>query len=84
MKYKGKCVRDRFAPVFVVCSSGLAPILIKSDDELSKCSLKYEPSVFNINTNVTDGITWELLHLIKEISRKQVSDLSLKNRSPEE
>ena len=34
-----------------------APILIKSEDELSKCSLKYEPSVFNINTNVKDGIT---------------------------
>ena len=33
------------------------PILIKSAAELSKCSLKYEPSVFNINTNVKDGIT---------------------------
>ena len=32
-------------------------ILITGGDELSKCSLKYEPTVFNINTNVKVGIT---------------------------
>ena len=44
--------------------AGLAQLLPRSlsdtyhwSFELSKCSLKYEPSVFNINTNVKDGIT---------------------------
>ena len=49
------------------------PILIIGGDELSKCSLKYEPSVFNINTNVKDGIRISIcssLHYISIFARR--------------
>ena len=51
-KYKGKRARDGFYPVLRHSSSDTYHWW----DELSKCSLKYEPSVFNININVQDWI----------------------------
>ena len=56
-KYTGKRPCAGFCADLHVCCMFAYPILIKSAAELSKCSLKYEPSVFNINTNVKDGIT---------------------------
>ena len=46
MKYKGKRPCARFAQLFVVCLSGTCSDTYHFGDELSKCSLKYEPSVF--------------------------------------
>ena len=57
-KYKGKRPCVGF-------TTGFYPILIRSGDELSKCSLKYEPSVFNININVKDGITIRYFSYVK-------------------
>ncbi len=56
-KTRGKRARDGFAQLFSVSLSLAYRILIIWSFELSKCSLKYEPSVFNINTNVKDGIS---------------------------
>ena len=46
MKYKGKRGRDRFCQFLAPRIYPVpAPILIIGGDELSKCSLKYEPSL---------------------------------------
>ena len=58
-KSRGKRVRDRFCADVHVCLALAALIFIIGGDELSKCSLKYEPTVFNINNNVKVGITGE-------------------------
>ncbi len=49
---KGNALVADFAQIWSIACR----ILIKSAAELSKCSLKYEPTVFNINTNVKVGI----------------------------
>ena len=56
-KYKRETPLCRICSIFLPRYFALGyPTLIIGGDELSKCSLKYEPSVFNMNTNVKDGI----------------------------
>ena len=57
IQYKGKRVRDGFCAKL----PHSFPDTYHWSFELSKCSLKYEPSVFNINTNVKDGIMSNLV-----------------------
>ena len=61
-KYKtiGKRAWDGFHPNFAAYYSITYRILIFWSFELRKCSLKYEPTVFNINTNVKVGITYDM------------------------
>ena len=61
---KGNALVADFVHLFIQFCMFASPILITGGDELSKCSLKYEPSVFNINTNVKDGITHELSRFV--------------------
>ncbi len=62
-KYKGKHPCAGFCAKFIRFLSDT----YHWSFELSKCSLKYEPSVFNINTNVKDGISAPALVLTLEL-----------------
>ena len=71
-KYRGKCPCGGFCPIFSVSLALACCILIIGGDELSKCSLKYEPTVFKINTNVKVGIIPILMIVMKMIVRKMI------------